>query len=333
MNPFFGASGLFMWQGVVEDRHDPLKAGRVRVRVIGLHIDDVSEGGLPIESLKWAQVLQSGAAMNGIGDSLPKFVEGTWVMGISRDGRLCQDLVIIGSLAGAPDTSPKPFTGFGDHDNTYDVAKRPKRSDDASEHYPKKAYLNEADVNRLARNEQIDKTIVAKKRATLDKCALFSEPSTPYNAVYPFNAVDESESGHIVEVDDTPNAERMHTYHRSGTFEEVHPDGTKVIKVVGNSYEVRLGSNNIHVVGNCNVVIDGNSTVVVNKNANIHVKGSSTSTTDGGVTINAPSGTTHTGDINITGNVDVSGDVVASGISLVNHTHTGNLGFPTSAPN
>jgi len=331
MMPFFGEN-TFFWQGVVEDRNDPLKAGRVRVRIIGLHSDDISDAFLPVTSLPWAQVLQQGAAMNGVDCSISGLVEGTWVMGISRDGRLCQDLVVIGSLPGIPNTAPNLNKGFNDHKNTSDVNSRPKRKNDATEHYPKQSYLNESDVNRLARNDKIADTIVASKKGSLDKNALFSEPATPYNAVYPYNDVSESESGHIHEVDDTPGSERLHTYHRSGTFEEVHPDGTKVIKVVGDSYEVRLGSNNIHVSGNCNVVIDGNSTIIVNQNANIHVKGSSTSTTDGNVTINAPSGTTHTGNINISGNVNVSGDVVASGISLVSHTHTGNLGVPTSAP-
>lgn len=37
-----------------------------------------------------------------------------------------------------------------------------------------------------------------------------------------------------------------------------------------------------------------------------------------------------TGDQSVTGSVTVSADVVAAGISLVNHTHIGNLGAPTS---
>jgi hypothetical protein len=38
--------------GVVEDRHDPLTMGRVRVRVFGLHSDDrINE--VPIETLPW----------------------------------------------------------------------------------------------------------------------------------------------------------------------------------------------------------------------------------------------------------------------------------------
>ena len=45
----------------------------------------------------------------------------------------------------------------------------------------------------------------------------------------------------VQEFDDTPGAERIHTYHRAGTFEEIHPDGSKVIKVVRDEYELYLG--------------------------------------------------------------------------------------------
>lgn len=49
-------------------------------------------------------------------------------------------------------------------------------------------------------------------------------------------------------------------------------------------------------------------------------------TQDGAVNITAPGG------VNINGNVTVSGDVVASGKSLVNHVHTGDSGGTTSSP-
>jgi hypothetical protein len=49
-------------------------------------------------------------------------------------------------------------------------------------------------------------------------------------------------------------------------------------------------------------------------------------TQDGAVNITAPGG------VNIDGNVTVSGDVVASGKSLVNHVHTGDSGGTTSPP-
>lgn len=116
--------------------------------------------------------------------------------------------------------------------------------------YPLEPYLNEPTTPRISRNEKIEETIVAKKKGLLDtaeaadheamgvgsdqpaEAEAFGEPETPYAAVYPFNHVYESESGHYTEIDDTPGAERLHWYHRSGTFKEIHPDGTQVEKVV-----------------------------------------------------------------------------------------------------
>lgn len=120
--------------------------------------------------------------------------------------------------------------------------------------YPLENRLKEPATSRLARNELVDQTIVGVKQGELDggegggfqspavgsaKAAdamPFQEPTTPYNAKYPYNHVYESESGHIIEVDDTPDAQRMHWYHRSGTFTEIHPNGTEVNKVKKEQY-------------------------------------------------------------------------------------------------
>ena len=65
----------------------------------------------------------------------------------------------------------------------------------------------------------------------------FDQPQPPYRAIYPFNHVLQTESGHIVEYDDTPHGERIHEYHRSGTFREVHPDGTVVKQNMSDKYD------------------------------------------------------------------------------------------------
>ena len=84
----------------------------------------------------------------------------------------------------------------------------------------------------------------------------WDEPNTPYNAVYPYNHVYESESGHIVEYDDTKGSERIHQYHRSGTFEEIHPDGTVVRKIVGTNYTIYCEDNNIRIAGDAQITVD-----------------------------------------------------------------------------
>ena len=84
------------------------------------------------------------------------------------------------------------------------------------------------------------------------------EDANPYiSGVYPYNHVFESESGHITEVDDSPGAERMFRQHMAGTFEEIHPDGSVVTKIVGDNYEIVIGSENIVIKGSQNITVEG----------------------------------------------------------------------------
>ena len=139
---------------------------------------------------------------------------------------------------------------------------------DPNNFYPRR--VNEADTNRLAVNDLTNQHPVVKhKRDTVDD--LTTEPKPSYNASYPFNHVKETESGHIQEFDDTPGHERIHEYHRSGTFYEIHPDGTKVTKIVGDGYEIVHGKKEIRVRGNVNVFVDGDASLYVRGNMDAQV--------------------------------------------------------------
>ena len=87
---FIGFDGFVWFQGVVENRIDPLKLGRVQVRVLGIHTDEKTN--IPTADLPWAypMVPITSASMNGIGDAPVGPVEGTWVVGFFRDGQNCQ---------------------------------------------------------------------------------------------------------------------------------------------------------------------------------------------------------------------------------------------------
>ena len=126
---------------------------------------------------------------------------------------------------------------------------------------------------------------VQKKISDQDVTDLFQEPDNPFAAKYPHNKALFTESGHIQEFDDTPGAERIHTYHRTGTFEEIHPDGTRVVKVVKDNYEIIFGENNIHVKGTANVVVDADVNVKIGGNVNVEVGGKIDTTSGGNTTI------------------------------------------------
>jgi len=87
--------------GIVEDRNDPLKIGRVRVRCHGIHTDDKQLIATP--DLPWAQVLlpTTSAGLSGLGTQ-HGLVEGSTVFGFFRDGELCQDPVVTGVAVGIP---------------------------------------------------------------------------------------------------------------------------------------------------------------------------------------------------------------------------------------
>ena len=94
---FLGQDG-FVWAiGVVEDRFDPEKQGRVRVRWLGYHTDEKAK--ILTKDLPWAQVMQpvSNNSMSGVGDSPVNLVEGSWVVGFFRDGLNCQEPVYFGA--------------------------------------------------------------------------------------------------------------------------------------------------------------------------------------------------------------------------------------------
>lgn len=286
MQRFLGNESFVWWHGVVEDTNDPLYLGRCRVRVFGFHSDDKSE--LPTESLPWAYPMQpiTSAAVSGIGQTPTGLLEGSHVFGFFRDGTDAQDPVMIGSFGGIPQNPPDSTVGFNDPNGRYpkqNIVSGPVGMSD----------VGEPDTNRLARNNSEDSktTVVIPKvqtvKTNVDSTpdmatkSKWSEPITPYNAVYPKNHVRFTESGHIEEYDDTPGFERLHHYHNSGTFTEIgngwesDPNGTRVQRVVGNDYEIIHGNKKVYIRGKegLNLVIDGTANITINNGANIQING------------------------------------------------------------
>jgi hypothetical protein len=80
---------------------------------------------------------------------------------------------------------------------------------------------------------------------------------------YPYNKTIQTESGHLVELDDTPNRERIRVTHRTGTFIEMGPNGDEVHKVYGDGYEITIKDKNVLIEGTCSVTINGDSIINV----------------------------------------------------------------------
>ena len=284
---FMGRDGFIWFAGVVEDRQDPLKLGRVRVRCLGYHTED--KNALPTTDLPWAHPLLpiTSSGVSGIGQTPLGLVEGSWVIGFFRDADTKQDAVILGALPGKPTTTGAQNLaeglGFSDPNGTY----------------PRHA---ENDVNRLARNDADNQSLTLEARktfraasyiaiptATIQPVAdgvvdisqsegdIWSLPENTYATQYPYGHVYESESGHILEFDDTPDKERILLYHHSGTETEITDKGT-TNTIIKDDLNTIIEKNSKHFIkGNSDITIKGRHKIFLNtdgeadNNYDIHV--------------------------------------------------------------
>lgn len=215
------------WFGSIESVDDPLKNGRYQVRVFGYNSDN--KGMLPTENLKWfSSAVSNSAGSQSVGQSPTGYMKGSFVFGYYVDPEF-QEGIILAGIAGMP----------GGMNDVSEVA-----TGEGGQ------YLE------TVRNNAI-KGVPDARGETWD------EPQTKYAVVYPNNQVYQSQSGHIIEYDDTPGAERVMIFHRSGSFEEFHPDGKRVSKSIGDSFAIHLGGHNIFVSGSLNLVASGDYRVSV----------------------------------------------------------------------
>jgi hypothetical protein len=212
----------FKWFfGVVVDRNDPQQLGRVRIKVQQFHDNDNSQE-LPNEMLPWATPI-----VPIISASISKGQKKE--IGLAPVGPI-EGTTVFGFFADGS-IGRKPFyfgSMFGIPDNDQ------KKHEVPSE---------------------------ARGINSINKVYESSEPVSAFAARYPFNKVFKSESGHLLEIDDTPNKERIHQYHKSGTYTEINSEGRKVEKIVGDDYEIVVKNKTIYVRGNVNIKVDGNYTV------------------------------------------------------------------------
>lgn len=281
--------------GVVEDRMDPEKLGRLRVRVLGLHTADKNK--IATADLPWASVVlpTTSSGISGLGQSPSFIVEGAWVWGYFRDGdSLMQEMVIVGTLPGRPAELGNTSGGFYDPNFRLDADGEPTNLSV----YPKE--MGEPDTNRLAVNntEKEHQSLTARKAARLENIPTadfdevgssivasdtdsWSQPAITYNAVYPYNHVFESESGHIKEYDDSfiidkdgirTNHYRIYERHASGTSYEIDTAGNRIDLNMASYFNITNLNNKHYIKGNSDVTIDGRHKVFINKSgtANNH---------------------------------------------------------------
>ena len=275
---------LNLFVGVVEDRNDPEKMGRVRVRVYGDHTADKVR--IPTDTLPWAQVIMpvTSASTGGIGQSATGIVQGSWVVGFYMDGESKQQPMIIGTVPGEAGPSGKPSQGFSDPDGIHPVRKEGPDTPYpaiAGFHDQHASYIQKRDLRQTQIEEAVPDRVVSVAQAEPDSYYERNSWDMPLvmsgrSPKYPFNKVIETEGGHVTELDDTPGNERISTFHKSGTNEEYQANGDHTFTVVGSNYTCILGSDHIYINGDMKMTIDGDLRQLVKGNYHLEVNGNKT---------------------------------------------------------
>jgi len=215
-----------------------------RVRVRIAGVHTENTNDIPDSSLPWAQTLLPITEGGTKGLGIHTGIQvGARVFGVFLDGTNSQLPLVLGSLPKLEENSPGGRS-----------------------------------TNQLARGTN---TITK----TPDKVT--GEPDQPYNAIYPLNQVHQTARGHVIEIDDSHDSdgsyERIHIYHKSGTFIEMHPNGD-VVTHHKNGFRTGTGNDKLHVTGNMEITVDGNMNITVKGNVTENVTGSVSETYGSGQT-------------------------------------------------
>jgi len=322
---------FYWWEGVVEDNLDPTGAGRCRVRVIAYNSPFKTD--IETVDLPWAYPMMP---LNNPHGKIVALKPGTRVFGFYRDGAVGQDLVMVGTInigyghSIGFDENEDPLDNINVAEQVPrfgEVGFRDDRLGAGSpiENQPQKTKLtndggkitsenisdygqhfqNEMNTSRLARGVVAgtiaEAQILSQADTKIKKTdgTEIQEPASPFAAKYPYNAVEESDSGHIREIDDTPGAERIKESHRTGTFYEIHPDGSRVTKVVKDDFSVTIGDKGVKVDGICAIHVVGQADFYCESDVN--VKTDKTATVTAGTDVVATAGN----DVSVTSGRDV----------------------------
>lgn len=338
-------SPMIPYRAVVEDNEDPLEIGRVRVRIKGIHTGVNENAGSPFsyvstKNLPWAEVMgdTSFGLIGGVGLS-SVLRKGTWVWVIFEMGDPNKP-IIIGTVRGVNSTSSigkySAGNGFYDPDEIYPFQTRSK----------------ESDFNRLSRAYRLgdpyydqscpilglNTTVHKKIMDTLDVQNGISdgksgadvsqvEPNSLSDSTkYPSSQVLETESGHVVEMDDTVGNERIRVYHKTGSYIEIRPDGTFIQKSVNENSEshyIHMSSVNEHVKKSVKTYIEENLDEIIKGYVHRHIEGELkehvtgdiTKDSDGNVTWNVGGAFT----LNVSGKIDIdSGPEIDMDAAVIN---------------
>lgn len=252
-----GIKNPLWFVGVVENRNDPRKEGRVQVRAFGVHGTNAQ---VPTDALPWALCIAGNYDPN-----YPIPPLNSWVFGFFIDGRDAQQPMILGLI-------PTQMTELVDPEkNGWGAI--PAQNVNLDSQGARAVDYGQPQNSRKARGEEIQNTGVLLQEvnrleadfSTAVEGLNVQEPAPAYNTQYPYNRVIETAAGHTIEMDDTPGGERITIFHNTGSFIEIDNGGVMNIKATGDLF---LGS-----MKNVIIIADGRQMVKVKGDAIVSVDG------------------------------------------------------------
>jgi hypothetical protein len=320
---YYNIGKSFVWFiARVADIEDPEYLGRVKIRVLHQQTGELGRKmekfGVNDEDLLWAWPLSAiqSASLNwqkvaekedasGVGGlegfDTPDWIDavglsptgiavGTYVIGFYLDGHE-QNIPMIFGTYHKKSIVPEPPTVAGSkmlqinepEPNTFDLF---------------------SDVAALARGKEGDGgQTLPKNPAKAETLKVTSEPESAYKTQYPYNTTYTTKSGHAIEIDDTPGHERIHIWHKSGSYEEIANgppqdgekfEGRRVKKTTDSDYEIVMKDKNILIKQSKNEEIGKDVNIEIGRNGVINIDGRLNMDVKRGIRIDADGGVTIT---------------------------------------
>lgn len=147
---------------------------------------------------------------------------------------------------------------------------------DPTGQFPRGEYHDQPSVNKIVRGDEINELDLRNGIPGVD-----TDLQQKVATQYPMASVNESVSGHIIEINDTPGGERILIKHNTGAGIDIKSDGTIIINSKSNKIDIvdndhRLvveGDGNVSYYGNLNMNVSGDYNLTVGGNYNLKVKG------------------------------------------------------------
>lgn len=252
-----GIANPMFFIGVVENNLDESNQGRVQVRAFGIHGNNEE---IPTALLPWAICVAGNYDVNHTPPPINSFVFGMFL-----DGDEGQHPMILGTVPGQYTEAHDPAAA------KWGIV--PPFEPEILSMMGAPRDVGQVQKSKLVRGEDLDTTYIgprfanaAQRQNIADSDVTWNEPPPAYAAKYPYNRVIET-ARHSIEIDDTPNAERITITHNSGSYIEIDAVGSFKERAQGDRYEVNIGTKHES---------SGHSVVTINGNSHVYVKGNKT---------------------------------------------------------